>query len=1261
MPRQLGFGNIHLEGTGQRSYSDNVSRRLDIEAGFDPAGFNTYEEYRRYVESYQGGVNDGPRSVLSEQEFNEYKERQRSSINTFRSAGLRQVSEDRVARERSTIVISDNAIAGVNIDNPIYDRVDTLQLPNNTINGTGFSTSSLNGFSSQRPEIISLVDYEPIFLNQSELRFNDTGYFIDYKYQINQLRKDTAQKLFLSLSANQTTRETFGQVNNTYSNFVRTESAKLNIFDSVISVFDLFDKAFQVREIPEAFFRVNNLQNIKDFFVRKMGFSETSYNTFSDTKILYQLLFDLRSASEDYSVNLLNLTDPNRINDLNSVIVDTTYTKTNGFSFSLNSVSTPLNSPLTRTAVEVQNFGNFLNSLPENVTDRIKVLMQVLNRVLRVSRGLSKSDVRNELTRNFSRSEDDNPFDNIIGAPPRDIFTSPLGVNTIGSSLYLTDSLNPGIIVLPFESTIVDDGNTTYVPGNLYFKNLTIQNLSINQLVNYAEGLSAKIANTDSLYTKIFDFANFNNKLLPKNFILKFLNPVKNSLNYVGALDEISKTQSKSVLIIPALINLAKTDKTLKRYIFQYLLLSGLSSINNSTENNIFRNLARELKNTRIFPDIGNDPIFQHINLTPDNRSIESESTIGYERRAQSGYGATVTETSNSNQSINLRVAVDLMADKITNYVFEKIRNKSLATPTIGRTSLPNNVSKFLIESKVEIKRVLNGILDVSFDNRPNLFKDFIDIAIGLDQDAMILNNSDTYLNTNLTTTRYSNVSISYLLVMLFEIICSLTTCFFDVNFEIGNDTIEILVNKQKCSSAGQGIDKTIASINGSSLSLTDQVLVSTLQLNSPNTENSDINLTISRVALIDSYYDTSKKIADSLVDEEDFLKVALGIFGIISANLNNAKRIGLDVFNRLSQEQKNIIRANPNILKKSQYRISSGLLNELRNQSSLIDPFAFSITEDEYNHLLTLNNSLKTLNNERTKILTVGLPNGFIDSLNGKSSKINAISGAEQITDIKGQGLVNLAIYRKSLLFEDLKFKPKKFLFDLALFASRYPDNLTIDPFSAFSDQNGLITLKDKTNVIQDVDLTKSNINTYSKYVTFLSNQQKQEMFDNHIKDYLFGKYINLLTGLKITEEVFPINAYSNYITNNDQLNQLLRLYLRTVGINDTRPIREILNDARINRGIRDGIALIQNSLSAFRSELIDQIIFSEKMFDRILNVQVNIDTDFEIDAIRTPDNVLRNEYIESRLFKIDNRLFIRDLEGAILDEFYVSVEVIG
>ena len=65
--------------------------------------------------------------------------------------------------------------------------------------------------------------------------------------------------------------------------------------------------------------------------------------------------------------------------------------------------------------------------------------------------------------------------------------------------------------------------------------------------------------------------------------------------------------------------------------------------------------------------------------------------------------------------------------------------------------------------------------------------------------------------------------------------------------------------------------------------------------------------------------------------------------------------------------------------------------------------------------------------------------------------------------------------------------------------------------------------------------------------------------------------------------------------------------------------------------------------------------------MFDRIFNVQINIDTDFEVDTKRTPEVVLRNESIASKLFKLGDKTYIRDLEGAIMDDFYVSVEGIA
>jgi hypothetical protein len=1147
-----------------------------------------------------------------------------------------------VERFRVPVITKDPTVKDIEkINTRIYNRVDTLQLSNTVINATGFSTASLNGISSQRPEIIALTDYEPMFENQSQLRFNDTGYFIDYKYQLNQLRKDTVQALFVSLSRNAATQPTLNQINSNFQDFVVRENTKLQFFQSIISIFDLFDKAFQPREINEEYFTTRKLLNIKDFFIRKMGYSETSYNTFSDTKILYQLLLDLRTASEDYSFNLLNLTDPSRVNDLNSVNMDLIYTKTDGFTFGLSTIKTPITSTTIKTAVETSNFNNFLTSLPAAPVDRIKLLMQIVNRVLRVSRGLSKQTVKSAISTNFSVSEDDNPFDNIVGAVPRDIFSKPFGVNTIGTSLYVTNPANPGIVVLPFENTIVDDGETTYAPGNLFFKNLTLQNGSISNLVTYSEDISKKIFNTNSIYNDIFEFSDVTNKLLPVSFSLKFLNAIKNSLNYIYD-SQTNGVTAKESLIIAAIINYAQNDKTFKFYLFQFFLLLGLSSITSLGERSIFKNLKRELKTTAIFPNLS----FDELELDPD-----------------------------VNQIANLRSAALSMARTIVAYISNKLLNTTEASPLLLQENAnkpTSSAQQLIIDNLEQIPNILVTSTHAVLTNQPNLLKDFINIAVALDEDATITGNPDTYLNTNLITTKYSNISVSYILLMLFEILCSYTQIFFDVNFDTENNkNLTIAFNKDNCYYRARGIERTI-----SALPLVFNTATGEISLGSVNTTNSDAafaaqtdTLVFNRDQLvkINQSFDITKKIVEALVGEEKFLQNILGIFTVISENLNNAKRIGIEAFNRITPVQRNILQNSPNALKKSQYRITSNLLNLLRSTNSLIDPYAFSITEDEYNHLLCLNSSLKQLTNERSKILTIGLPNGFIDALRGKASKTAAISGAEQISDLKvEQGLVYLVVYRKSLLYEDLVFKPKRFLFDLSLFCNRYQDDLVIDPFGNFSTQNGLITLKDKSNLNQDYNITLSNINTYSKYITYLTNTQKQEMFVNHVKDYLFSKYINLLTGLKLTEEVFPIGSYSRFTSNNELTEQLLKLYLTTLGINDTRPINQILSDQRINSSIRDSLSLMQNSLSAFKTELIDQIIFSEKMFDRIINIQINTYEDFEVNVNKTPPEVLttlasQNKFIAFNNVGTNDRVLLRDLNDATMDEFYVSVEGIG
>jgi hypothetical protein len=1109
--------------------------------------------------------------------------------------------------------------------------VDTLQLSNNTINATGFGTSSLNGFSSQRPEIIALTDYEPIFNPSEELTFTNSGYFVDYKYQTNQLRKNTVQSLVLSLSRNPTTRNNLNTLTTNLNSFISREETKLDLFKSAINVFDLFDKAFQVRELDDGYFRINNILNTKDFFIRKMGFNETSYNTFSDTKILYQLLRDLRSASEDYSFNLLNLTDPDRTNDLNSVNLDVTYTKSNGFSFTIQGIKSPGSSTNIKSALNNTDFMSFTYSLPAAPVDRIKLLMQVTNRVLRVSRGLSKQSVRTNISTNFSVNNDDNPFDNILGATPRDIFSTPFGINTIGTNFYLTDTSLPGVVILPFESTIVDDGETTYVPGNLFFKNTAIQNGSVNNLVSFSENFSSKISNTYQIYNDIFEFFNFNNNLLPIKFSLKFLTAIKNSLNYVST-GGTNGTPTQESLFLIALINYSQIDRTLKYLLFQFFILLGLSSVASFGENSIFKNLKREIIATDAFFDI-----------IPNANDLDL----------------------NRNTAANIRRKALQTAQDITTYISERIAGIASLRQNTDLVSSTNE--RLIIDNIAQMPTLLVNSALAVFDSQPNLFKDFINIAASLDDDASVIGNANSYLNANLFTTRYENISLSYVLLMQFEILCSFTKLFFNVNFDTDNKSnVTVIFNKNDCLLNAKGIERTITSLPTAFSTETGGV-----NLGSTNTDNSGVifnregdSLTFntSQIAKINQTYDTTRQIANALVEEENFLKNILGIFNVISLNLTEAKRLAIDTFSRFTDAEKTTLRTSSNILKKSQYRVASNLLNQLKRTNSIVDPYTFSITEDEYNHLLSLNKTFRSLSNERTKILTIGLPNGFIDSLKGKSSKTAAISGAEQITDLTTQqGIISLCVYRKSLLYEQIIFKPKKLIFDLSLFSDTYQDDLTIDPFGQFNLQNGLITLKDKSNIRQENNLVLSNINTYTRYTRYLTNQQKQEMFSNHIKDYLFGKYVTLLTGLKLTNEVFPMNRYSGFISNSDQVNQLLRSYLQTLGVTDTRPIPEIVADRTINRSIRDNISLMQISLSSLRTEIIDQIIFSEKMFDRIFNVQINIDTDFEVDTKRTPEVVLRNESIASKLFKLGDKTYIRDLEGAIMDDFYVSVEGIA
>jgi hypothetical protein len=123
----------------------------------------------------------------------------------------------------------------------LYFKPDVLSLPTNTYTNNRFKSTNLKGFASQRPEIISLSDFKSIFENQKILKYNNLGYFFDYKFQLIKLREKTIENLKKLLSTNEITKNEYNRLTKDFSDFIKKQEEKLKLIESFITIFRSFD------------------------------------------------------------------------------------------------------------------------------------------------------------------------------------------------------------------------------------------------------------------------------------------------------------------------------------------------------------------------------------------------------------------------------------------------------------------------------------------------------------------------------------------------------------------------------------------------------------------------------------------------------------------------------------------------------------------------------------------------------------------------------------------------------------------------------------------------------------------------------------------------------------------------------------------------------------------------------------------------------------------------------------------------------------
>jgi hypothetical protein len=543
-----------------------------------------------------------------------------------------------------------------NLTNQRRPNEETLSLSQLSIDNKEFQPVSPHGISKLRPEIISLMDYEPIYFGDSTV-LNDVGILMDVQYQARHLREQTFFQLMRGIQRSDQSQQLQNIQNEFAASFQRVNSSA-DFYQNTIIAIETAKNGLDLKTIPGNSFDLRNFRTLADFYESFMMFPRTALSTFAGTKILMQLLFDMRSIAEGYSMNLLNLTDPDRQAGGSAfsspVAIDRSYNNRNGFSFTYDTVRSftePTN------AADNQFFTRFNTSLPQAPDDRIKILVNMISKELRVSRGLGRSTVISDLRQKFgATTTDGSPFDNLIGGVGSTIFESVTGPGSL-ASLTTIDNTG-GSVVLPFETKYIDVNNTkkVYIPGSSFFIDSIINipvltSFNLTPFRTYVEQFVRTTDSVASLVSNLFDYGEEVSPLCPVEVLKLMLHGVSHGLTFLMSNTQRSGLQiSTADAATAAIFRLATTDPALKSMLFQYVLLNLLASSNSHFfADSVAQELLNDIRNLDAvtvndsypLPDLRTpntlQPFISNLGTTIQNRVVQlvNQQTLTHANNAQ--------------------------------------------------------------------------------------------------------------------------------------------------------------------------------------------------------------------------------------------------------------------------------------------------------------------------------------------------------------------------------------------------------------------------------------------------------------------------------------------------------------------------------------------------------------------------------------------------------------------------------------------------
>ena len=1076
---------------------------------------------------------------------------------------------------------------------------------------------SERALSSLRPELLSLFSFLPV---KSETDEGTTaGQLFDLLVTARNLWTEDVQALQATLSEIAVFDESLENLQAEYDEEVASVQSQLEFLSKIMLTVNDMKRSLDLKHNSDSLqaavkllrsSRGVELPPVGQFSTPagilgcQLGFEKSNVEAFSNTKFVGQILADLEASLTAFSPQLLGSYDSDRKDDTSPITILTTLSSDDDFTFTPSSVRSQTSNLLTHqlgTGALTNNlfdpttdadFSSFLDSLPADDEDRIKILIVALSRELRMSAGV-KLMTGTSLDDAYT-VESGNLMTRIIGNPGEKITD---GIPSEGSLASISRFLDAdGNVILPLESRVIidPDEEKTFVPGTIFLVDRILRGsdkFKTNALDDYASSVKSTVENGSSAIAKLMNFDDEHRTLYYISVFKDIMSFVADSIETLVKGASITEEQALGAALLVA----AQTDPTLKRQLFNYLVAiraGGYVSSSTSDPSGGGTSGGGSGGGRRGGP--GGLPGLDDFGEAAAEAAAEADATSTRSRGSRSTNPSKAISAVSAIKSTksSLGSAVASMVVRGTPSSIEQ-RVETLFAESLTTARALGHSRQTLRRSSSEASRTvtladgsITDILDAGSSNDNFIFSKMADYADEQLESAtriVAAGNSHRYdddqTKTSTGLTRMNRLSDDTLLLLLFETVVSFYSAFVDVKFSSASDggQVKISVNKSKCST-----------VRSKMLSLAERISESSYLSTKTGTSRSSLSSS-------ESYSAKLQALAEVFEAEEALIRDQVDMLRAISSTLSAQAATTSSFFGSSSSSTTGkkltallenadgdaLVEGLSNMQVTLGWKASEDLL--LSSDDSLL-PDETVLTDSEINAVkaLLLEAQFVSPAGDNLKILSVGMPAGLLTSLQHPTFTV----GEDTSIASTSADLVTVKVYRLDPEFEDLVFKPMAFVFDMSRFAmnrAAIGEGVTLD--SVLSSGYGLREVNPEAG-LGSLDIA-STMSQQSEYEG-LTGQEIENLVRNHIVHELLRLYVKILSGMNFAEYTFLVDEGLLDVTYTDAALEFFETFLESTDVPCVSSTASNSNVALYVKGLQDGLSAkdamaysIQNSSS--------------------------------------------------------------------------------